>query len=223
MKRMQHAKLSASGSSRWIACPGSVAAEEGLPDRTSKYAQEGIDAAEIADRALKSDVQAMALCGDFHRAMAIQEYLDYVRNIPGEISSEVRVHYDHVAPGGFGTCDAIVWDAERRDCHIVDLKFGRGVHVDVEENSQLLLYAIGADALYGPERAVARWVLHIVQPRTGNYGRWELSPDELAERAREMSVAARAALEPDAPRIPGEVQCRFCLAAGNCPALAAWR
>ena len=36
-----HAKLSASGAHRWMACPGSVAAEEGFPDNTSSFAEEG--------------------------------------------------------------------------------------------------------------------------------------------------------------------------------------
>ena len=41
MNELAHAKLSASGSHRWITCPGSVALESDLPDTTSEFAEYG--------------------------------------------------------------------------------------------------------------------------------------------------------------------------------------
>ena len=38
-KERAHAKLSASGASRWATCPGSVQMEEGIPDTESVYAR----------------------------------------------------------------------------------------------------------------------------------------------------------------------------------------
>ena len=48
----KHAKLSASGSSRWINCPGSIKAEESFPDKTSVFADEGSAAHELAEQSL---------------------------------------------------------------------------------------------------------------------------------------------------------------------------
>lgn len=50
-----HAKLSASGSSRWLNCPGSVKAEEGLTDKGSAFAFEGTCAHELAELALTNN------------------------------------------------------------------------------------------------------------------------------------------------------------------------
>jgi hypothetical protein len=52
MTKLQHAKLSASGSHRWMACPGSIKAEDGYPETSSVFAEEGTRAHELADRCL---------------------------------------------------------------------------------------------------------------------------------------------------------------------------
>lgn len=54
---MKHAKLSASGSSRWLNCPGSVKAEEPYPNETSSFAIEGTRAHEVADLSIKNKVR----------------------------------------------------------------------------------------------------------------------------------------------------------------------
>ena len=40
----EHAKLSASGSKKWLNCPGSVAFEKEFPDEESEFAKEGTTA-----------------------------------------------------------------------------------------------------------------------------------------------------------------------------------
>jgi len=52
-KERAHAKLSASGASRWATCPGSVQMEDGIPDKESIYAQEGTLAHEMSELKLK--------------------------------------------------------------------------------------------------------------------------------------------------------------------------
>lgn len=45
----QHSKLSASAGSKWVYYPPTLWMEEGLPDFTSEYAQEGTDAHRLAE------------------------------------------------------------------------------------------------------------------------------------------------------------------------------
>ena len=47
-----HAKLSASGSKRWMNCPGSVRLEEQFPDIESEYALYGTNAHNLAEYCL---------------------------------------------------------------------------------------------------------------------------------------------------------------------------
>lgn len=44
-----HAKLSASGSNRWISCPGSVELEEQFPDLENEYALYGTETHKLAE------------------------------------------------------------------------------------------------------------------------------------------------------------------------------
>src|SRR5690606_30590166 len=51
--KRKHALLSASGSERWLNCPGSVRLEQDFPDTTSPYAQEGTAAHELSEIMLR--------------------------------------------------------------------------------------------------------------------------------------------------------------------------
>ena len=52
----KHAELSPSKSSRWIACPGSIAlSREAPPQETSSYAQEGTAQHTVAENCLRKE------------------------------------------------------------------------------------------------------------------------------------------------------------------------
>lgn len=126
-----HAKLGASNAHRWMVCPGSVAAEDGLPDKTSAFAQEGTDAHELAEQALRmahmppehvekrdwakyADIKSnefLDLFEDQVMADYVRVYTDYVNHLAVDcdtIEIEQRVSYADWVPGGFGTADAII-------------------------------------------------------------------------------------------------------------------
>jgi hypothetical protein len=218
-----HAKLSASGAHRWMACPGSVKAEEGLPDRTSSFAEEGTLAHDIVEKALRLDVNCDTICDrpDLeHIIEPAQVYVDYVRALPGKHRFiETRVDFSGWVTGGFGTADAIVIDEDTSTLHIADLKFGKGVRVDAENNPQAMLYALGAYNAFAFVSDIERVKIAIVQPRIDNISEWEISVLDLLKWGEVARVAADETANPKAKRVPGEKQCRFCKAKATCPAL----
>lgn len=220
----EHAKLSASGSERWILCPGSVKAEEGLPEKLNPYAEEGTLAHEVAAKILngyeiEDDIPSDMLDN-------VKKYIDYIEKYAvGESVTyiEERVDFSYVAPGGFGTADCIISDEYNGILHIIDLKYGKGVPVYAEDNTQLELYAIGAlNKLWKSNVIPCPYIkvyLHIVQPRINNYSWVSLTIEELAARSQYLCSRALEALKPDAKRIPSEKACKWCKAKPTCPAI----
>ena len=81
---------------------------------------------------------------------------------------------------------------------VIDFKYGKGVPVEVTDNAQMKLYALGALAQYALLYKVERVILSIAQLRLGEPSEWETTPDELykwaSESGRERSrrTTARA-------------------------------
>lgn len=118
------------------------------------------------------------------------------------------------------------------ELQIHDLKFGRGVKVDAEENKQLQLYALGALNQFSLLHDFDTVLLFIHQPRLNHVSEWALSVNALnafGERAQDAAAAAiTTAAVADcegAETLPidvftsGEKQCRFCKAKATCSAL----
>ncbi|WP_018694529.1 DUF2800 domain-containing protein [Algicola sagamiensis] len=226
---MEHARLSASSAHRWMACPASIQMEEGIPDTTSAHAEEGSAAHHLAEQCLKQAVDAKAFIGttfdaypnypvDEEMAEYVQVYLDLVRSYPGELMIEKRVDFSPWVPDGFGTSDAIVINDNHAT--IIDLKYGKGVKVDAEHNPQAMLYALGTLNDYDFLYCLDSFTVVIVQPRLDHISEWDISMDELKAWAEEASVKAQAVFADNPVTHPGEKQCRFCKAKGQCKAFA---
>lgn len=241
-----HAILSPSSAHRWMKCPASVALESDYPETSSEFADEGTAAHEIAARALINDVEAVAFMGtsvtvngkDYQvtaeMAEHVQKYLDYVNALKADSimsAVEVRLPIGDITgeDGAEGTSDfaAITNDGELVIC---DLKYGMGVKVDAERNPQLSLYALGALELYGLSYDIGKVRLVIVQPRLNHVSEWLCDPGYLDEFKAGVGNISHicgdvlAAYEKDKTVYadlfePGDDQCRFCKAKGNCPAL----
>jgi len=104
---------------------------------------------------------------------------------------------------------------------VVDLKFGKGVKVSAYENPQLLLYALGTveELDYLLDGAEVEVDVFIHQPRLDSVSEFHLTLDELREWGEHFAEAAERTRDPNAPRVPGETQCRFCRARHDCPDL----
>ena len=220
-----HAKLSASGSKRWINCPGSVKQEEPFPDVENVYALYGTEAHKLAEFCLTHELDSHeypkdrpGIEVDEEMVAGVQEYLDYVRSLKGECFIEQLVDFSPWVPGGFGTADFICIDDNTLT--VVDLKFGKGVKVFAEDNTQGILYALGAWHEFNFLFDIKQVKIVIVQPRLDHVDEWEINLEDLKIWGDVIRERAERALDEDAPLIPGEEQCRFCKAKGACRALA---
>jgi len=222
-----HARLSASGADRWARCPGSVKAEENHIDKGSDFAAEGTTAHALADYCLSNGVVAASCVGmtfegrqvDAEMCEYVQQYVDYVCSFSGEHFYEQRVDFSPWVPEGFGTSDCIVIDAKNKLLRIIDLKYGKGVRVDAENNYQAQLYALGAINDMGFLLEVERVNIAIVQPRLDHISEWEIPVSDLMSFAEHIKARAQLACKDDAERVPGEKQCQWCKAKATCPAL----
>jgi hypothetical protein len=232
----QHAELGASSASRWMNCPGSVTLQKEAPKgEASIHAREGTAAHALAELALQKAVPAATFIGTTVEGFEVdQEMADYVQIYVAHCISgmqlseqywiEKRFNLAPINPPApmFGTGDFISLDGFRT-LNIVDLKYGRGVIVEVKDNPQLMYYALGgmlaveAEIGYGH---IDEIVLTIVQPRVdhpdGIIRSFGLDYEEVLAFAVELLERAHAALQPDAPRVPGP-WCRWCRAAAICP------
>jgi len=222
-----HAKLSASGSSRWINCPGSINAEKGYPDKSSRFADEGTLAHELADTCLKKgkdaeyyiDKKITGKVIEKDMARYVQEYLDYVlshETSNSKLYTEERVDFSNIVSEGFGTMDSAVLDFNTKVCHIFDLKYGQGVIVDAFENTQGQMYALGLYNELGFLGDIESFRIHIVQPRRQNFSYWDISVEDLLKFGEYVKERAELALTPDAPKVPGDKQCAWCKARFDC-------
>lgn len=222
-----HSELSPSGWSRWSQCPGSREAEQGKPDQSSVYAQWGTRAHALVEKALNGEPEID--CEDDEMIDAVLSCVDYngVHPEHWERWVEVKLDLSEWIPNGSGTADLVLYDPDEKTLHIIDWKFGKGVRVEAADNGQAMLYALGAVREFSYLGEIKGVRMHIVQPRLEHIVTWppaEFPPmtlDELNDFGAIAKGAAEAAYAPGAPRVPGEVQCRFCKAKGDCAEYAA--
>lgn len=236
-----HAKLSASGAHRWMNCPGSVALEEGFPDKGSTFAEEGTTAHALAElminynlgRLTKAEYkkQRVEIEKSEYYCQEMKEYIDeYTHKVwefmneakaitkDAELLTEQRLDFSEWVPEGFGTGDVvIVYDGV---IHIIDLKYGKGVGVNAENNPQLMLYGLGALSTYDLLYDIKEVKLTIIQPRLDAFSSYEIYAEDLLEWGNlVVKEKAEEALTDGAACHPGE-WCKFCKAKAICKARA---
>ena len=228
-----HSPLGASGASRWMACPGSVANAEGVKDEESEFALEGTIAHEVGEHCLEKDIDAWMMVGESARvditpemANAVQVYLNAIRSEhPKRDQSnfflERKFHCPSIHKLFYGQTDAAYVDEAKRTLHVWDYKHGAGIVVEVKENPQCMYYAVGALEELDLWQHVDTAVLHIAQPRgfhfDGPLREWAISTVDLEKWLDDVLIPAMNKAEVSRDTKSGE-HCRFCPARGlACP------
>lgn len=223
-----HSKYSASGAERWFECAGSVELSEGIPDKPSKWAEEGTRAHELLEKFLK-----MLISGGFIvRPRSTPDYpeemilyaektarfiYDLYKRTPGsEILVETKIYLDFINPAMFGTFDGAVID-HFGTLHVFDFKYGAGVTVSPRSNLQMIFYALGLAYLHHWNfKKVRVW---IDQPRIRGYDGpvyWELSTMALKPWA-DIFRKRVLYVEKNPNEFKEGAWCHWCRAKGVCP------
>lgn len=141
----------------------------------------------------------------------------HAAEFPGSVVLLER-RVDCGVPQCWGTSDVVIYSPTHVE--IIDLKYGAGVPVDAHENSQLMLYGVGALDEFGDllgDTSIVR--MTVFQPRLDSTSTYELHPDALRYWRDEVVVpTAKRALSGGAPFGPSDTACRWCPAAGWCTA-----
>lgn len=226
----QHAVLSASSSKMWMSCPPSAQLNAAANDTPSEYAKQGTVAhlwaetkvKRILGQNLKDPTDGaeyydaeMAECTDSY-AQYVSEQIEKAKQRCSDpiVLVEQRVDFSKWVPDAYGTADLVIVSDDVLS--ITDLKYGVGVPVDAENNSQMMCYALGALELFDSIYDIGKISMTIFQPRRENISVYEISKAELLEWAdTKLAPAADLASKGEGEFRAGE-HCRFCKVKATC-------
>lgn len=232
-----HAVLSASGSERWLGCPGSVRLSEGLVQVDNPHSIRGTNTHTLMQFILENlAVWKTALASpaanafkahiDFDDDMleSARFAVEYVlkekarmkreNGITPKLFIERKVKLKGV---GHGTADAILYQPYGL-LHVMDFKNGRSV-VEPEDNTQGLYYAVAtADELGWNFDDL--WIT-IIQPnakhKNGGVRTWKTTEARLKQERKRFLLGAKITKGRNAPLVVNDKWCWFCIAREKCP------
>jgi hypothetical protein len=209
---------------------------------------EGTAAHELAELCLVNNAEPSSFIGEKMKcglavteemAEAVQVYVTTINDYQSRGKfirlTEAKFDLSCIYPGLFGTADCVLVSSDLTHLVVFDYKHGAGKVVEVEENKQLLYYALGAinychvvkewvddPTIFGWDQKFKQVEVVIVQPRCrhkdGDVRNWVIDPRRLNGFADELKDAATITEAKDAPLLAGN-HCRWCPAMGLCPAI----
>ena len=226
----KHALLSASSSHRWLNCPPSARLCEQYEDKRNSYAAEGSCAHTLCEYKLKEalgipakDPTADLAYYDSEMEDCANGYVDYILELLSVVKetcsdplvlTEQRVDFSKYVPEGFGTCDCVIVADD--ELIIIDIKYGRGITVEAEGNSQMRLYALGVLEAFDSIYDIRTVDMVIYQPRRDNISSDTILKESLYQWADEvLKPAAELAYAGEGDFRCGD-WCQFCKAKNDC-------
>lgn len=235
----EHALLSPSSSSRWLNCTPSARLAENAENKSSVYAEEGTLFHEICEYCLAQwnagvwepdpfgeelpelkDDHLMHPLFKQEMFKHARSYCDFVMNENYNLEKsdgacklllEEKIDISEYAPECFGSVDCQL--VGRDTLIVIDLKYGEGVKVYAERNTQMMLYALGA--IKGkPSIKTIRLV--IAQVRLTHFDVWEISANDLLQWAdKVLKPTAKKAFAGKGEQKLGD-WCGFCPVKAQC-------
>lgn len=235
----EHALLSPSSSSRWLNCTPSARLAENAENKSSVYAEEGTLFHEICEYCLAQWNAGVWEPDPFREELPelkddhlmhplfkqemfkhARNYCDFVMNENYNLEKsdgackmllEEKVDISEYAPECFGSVDCQLVGHDTLE--VIDLKYGEGVKVYAERNTQMMLYALGA--LKGkPSIKAIRLV--IAQVRLNHFDVWEISANDLLQWAdKVLKPTAKKAFAGKGEQKMGD-WCGFCPVKAQC-------
>ena len=226
----KHALLSASSAHRWLACPPSAKACEGIADTASDFARQGTDCHELCaylvEKALGHEVkdptedltyydQEMQDCAEGYCSYVMEQVEEAKKHCSdSQVMVEQRLDFSRWVEHGFGTGDCVIVADDV--LQVIDYKHGVGVLVSAERNPQMMCYALGALDLFDSLYDIQEIRMTIYQPRRENISTCSLSKEELLLWAEEvLAPTAKLAYEGKGEFHAGD-HCQFCKIKATC-------
>ena len=221
---MHSTEMGSSTAGRGINCPGSIALVKKMPPQIENDAMRTGTALHLLMEDIANDASLLpsSFLGRVVNGVEITdahvEKLEFAKQVLDDLGdflfvSECRVDFGDLIPGVFGTADILGVQGKRTI--LLDFKFGDGVVVDADENTQLLF--CGAAALRSQP-----WAFHgateveciIVQPPY--LKSWTTNVERLRAFEKEIIHAIKLSKLPNPPLKIGS-HCRWCTAKPICP------
>lgn len=239
-----HAILGPSSATKWLTCTPSARLEQQFPEIEGDAAKEGTLAHSLGELIIAQRTNAITNkkfreqleileSNEFYNK-AMYEYADgYAVYVLEQLSAargntpdaklfiEQTLDLSAHIPEGFGTGDAgIIADGI---LDIIDLKYGKGVKVSAEGNSQLKIYALGWLAEFDHLYDIHTIRMTIYQPRMNNISVQEITYVQLMVWAENvLKPRAEIAFKGEGDFAPGK-HCQFCKAKTTCRANAEYQ
>ena len=235
--KRKHSRLAPSKASVWTVCTASPILEQENEDqiveRSSKWADEGTQAHEVADCLMRGQKvphwatrEMMDHGNGYKRFCASLHPLGMIE--AGNVEMEVPLFY---LPEDNGHVDYILLLPDENEIHVVDYKYGAGVTVNAYQSKQMTIYARSAieDRKLSWLNSGTKVSLHIYQPRSrkedgqGPASTWATTWDVLnLFSERDIAVPAQLILSREADHLlkfkPSDETCRWCPCAAFCGA-----
>jgi hypothetical protein len=226
----KHALLSPSSSQRWLNCPPSARMGEHIEDTTSIFAEEGTDAHTLSEYKINKALglvvenpkanlkyydEAMDDHTDGYAIYILEQYeMAKSKNKDALILTEQQLDISKFVPNCKGTGDCII--LADKTLHVIDFKYGQGVLVSSENNTQMMLYALGALEMFSSLYEIDQVLMTVYQPRLSNISTYTIATTELLNWAENyLKPQALLAHEGKGEFQSGEY-CRFCKVKATC-------